>query len=48
MVMPSPAGRKIDLNANIATQALTLHGGHNRLCGPGGYGFSQGVPRLFT
>jgi hypothetical protein len=41
MVVPSPAGRKIDLNADIATQALTPHGGRNRLRGPGGYGFSQ-------
>jgi hypothetical protein len=41
MVVPSPAGRKIDLNANISTQALTLHGWRKRLWGPGGYGFSQ-------
>jgi hypothetical protein len=48
MVVPSPSDRKIDLNADIATEALTLHGGRNRLRGPGGYGFSQNLPRLFT
>jgi len=36
MVVPSPSGRKIDLNVHIATKALTLHG-CSRLCSAGGY-----------
>ena len=42
MVMPGPAGGKIDLNVHLAAKALTWHGGRNRLYGACGYCFSQG------
>jgi hypothetical protein len=41
MVMPGPAGGKIDLNVHVAAKALTRHGGRNRLYGAAGYCSSQ-------
>jgi hypothetical protein len=43
MVMPGPAGGKIDLNVHVAAKALTRHGGRNRLYGACGYCFSQSL-----
>jgi hypothetical protein len=41
MIMPSPPGWKIDLNAHVAAKAFTRHSCRSRLYGASGYCFSQ-------